>query len=81
MAAIVPKLEVFYEARGVPTNSCIQLDSPEEAHRYHCGDIALGFCPDCGFISNTEFDQELAEYSGRYEETQSFSPTFSSELG
>jgi SAM-dependent methyltransferase len=33
-------------------------------------------CSECGFISNTAFDERLTEYSGRYEETQGFSGTF-----
>ena len=71
------KMEVFYEAASVPSNSCILLASQEEAENYPRGKIRLGFCPDCGFISNVTFDQRLTEYSGRYEETQGFSGTFS----
>ena len=40
--------------------------------------MALAVCPSCGFISNTVFDPALLEYSTRYEETQSFSSTFTS---
>lgn len=69
-------LEIFHEVRAVPTNSCILLSSREEATGYPRGDIRLGFCGRCGFISNTAFDPKLTEYSGRYEETQGFSPTF-----
>ncbi|MEM0986805.1 MAG: class I SAM-dependent methyltransferase [Pseudomonadota bacterium] len=66
----------FHKAEGVPTNSCILLDSPEEARAYPTGDIDLGFCDDCGFIFNMAFDLKKTEYSGRYEETQGFSGTF-----
>lgn len=69
-------LEIFHEVEGVPTNSCILLETEAEALAYPRGDIRLGFCPTCGFISNTAFDPKLTEYSGRYEETQAFSPTF-----
>jgi SAM-dependent methyltransferase len=69
-------MEVFFELRGVPTNSCILLASREEALAYPRGDLELAFCPACGFISNLAFDERLTEYSGRYEETQSFSETF-----
>jgi SAM-dependent methyltransferase len=69
-------LEIFHEVARIPTNSCILLGSREEALAYPRGDIRLGFCADCGFISNTAFDPKLTEYSGRYEETQGFSPTF-----
>jgi len=70
------KMEVFYEVERVPANSCILMGSPEEATEYPRGDIRLGFCRECGFISNTAFESHLTEYSGRYEETQGFSATF-----
>lgn len=69
-------MAVFHTARAVPTNSCILLASAEEAKAYPTGEIRLGFCPACGFISNTTFDAKLTEYSARYEETQGYSPTF-----
>jgi SAM-dependent methyltransferase len=69
-------MEIFHEAFGVPTNSCILLASPEEARAYPRGDIRLGVCGACGFVFNTAFDLARTEYSGRYEETQSYSATF-----
>ena len=69
-------MEVFYSVASVPSNSCLLLESEEEAKSYPRGSIDLGFCSACGFISNTSFDEKLTEYSGRYEETQGFSPTF-----
>ena len=69
-------MEIFHTCAWVPANSCILLASPEEAVAYPRGDIRLGFCPECGFISNTAFDLTLIEYSERYEETQGFSQTF-----
>ncbi len=70
------KMEVFYHLDSVPSNSCILLDTEQNARDYPRGTIELGFCDSCGFISNTRFEQGLTEYSGRYEETQGFSPTF-----
>jgi SAM-dependent methyltransferase len=69
-------MEPFHEVRGVPTNSCILLETRAEALAYPIGDITLAFCEGCGFICNTSFDPKLTEYSGRYEETQAFSATF-----
>jgi len=69
-------MEVFYAIDGVPTNSCILLPTREEALGYPRGDVRLAFCRRCGFIANIAFDAKLTEYSGRYEETQAFSPTF-----
>ena len=62
--------------RGVPTNSCLMLDSPEEAKAYPRGDIDLLFCENCGFVFNRALDPLLTEYSDRYEPTQAYSPTF-----
>ncbi len=70
--ALAPVLEL----RGVPTNSCLMLDSPEEARAYPRGDIELVFCEACGFVFNRALDPMLTEYSDRYEPTQAYSPTF-----
>lgn len=69
-------VEIFHTTKSVPTNSCILLATRQEALDYPKGDIALGFCDSCGFVTNTAFDPALTEYSGRYEETQGYSPTF-----
>ncbi len=71
------EMSVFYELESVPVHSVLLLPTREEALSYPKGDIALGFCRSCGFISNVAFDPSLHEYSSRYEATQAFSPTFS----
>ena len=71
-----PGFRTFHRATGVPTNSCILLETREEALEYPRGDIDLRYCPSCHFIGNAAFDEKLTEYSGRYEETQGFSGTF-----
>ena len=70
------ELFVFYEQQKVPVNSVLLIPTREEALAYPKGDIALGLCQACGFISNTRFNPQLLEYSSRYESTQGFSPTF-----
>jgi len=70
-------LKVFHEVRNVPANSCLLFDSKEEALGCPKSNIALSYCGECDFIFNADFDQRQIEYSGRYEETQGFSPTFS----
>ncbi len=75
-ACLKSQMTTFYSQAGVPSNSCILLDTPEAAINYPRGSIELGFCDACGFIANTAFDPSLTEYSGRYEETQAFSGTF-----
>lgn len=67
---------VFYEQAGVPVHSVLLMPTRETAVRYPRGDIELGFCRSCGFVSNLAMDPGLQEYSGRYEETQGFSSTF-----
>lgn len=69
-------MEVFYEVKQVPAHSVLLMETREQAVSYPRGDIALGFCPTCGFISNISFNPDLHEYSAKYEETQGFSGTF-----
>lgn len=67
---------VFYELKSVPVHSVLLMRTRDVALNYPRGDITLGFCPACGFISNLAFDPRMLEYSSSYEETQAFSPTF-----
>ncbi|AFZ35045.1 C-methyltransferase [Stanieria cyanosphaera PCC 7437] len=69
-------LEIFYEVRNVPVHSCLMMSSKEEALDFPCGDVVLGFCDKCGFITNVEFDPKWSAYAPNYEDQQSFSPTF-----
>src|SRR6266480_4289114 len=71
-------MEVFHKVHQVPVHSVLLMRTPEVAMNYPKRDMALGFCADCGFISNTLFDPSVHEYSTQYEETQSFSGTFRS---
>ena len=69
-------LETFYEVRDVPVHGVVLLPTRDEALNYPIGDIKLGFCHSCGFISNVSFDPGKHEYPARYDGTQGFSPTF-----
>ena len=69
-------LSIFYEVADVPVHSVLLMQSREEALSYATGEIKLGFCNTCGFISNVAFNSELHNYSSKYEATQSYSPTF-----
>jgi SAM-dependent methyltransferase len=71
-----PGVSIFYQIKNVPAHSVLLMPTREAALRYPKGNIVLGFCSQCGFISNVAFDPSLHEYSTRYEETQGFSPTF-----
>lgn len=71
-----PGVESFHEQRAVPVHATVVLESREEALRYPTGDMELGWCRSCGFISNMRFDDRLVNYAGRHEESQAFSPRF-----
>jgi len=70
-------LTAFYRVKNVPVHSVLLMSAREEALAYPRRDIELGYCGECGFITNREFDPSVHEYSTRYEETQGFSETFS----
>ena len=72
------EIKLFYEARNVPIHSCVLLSTQQEALNFSRGNINLGFCTNCGFISNFTFDPMLLDYSVDYEDQQCFSPTFNS---
>ncbi len=69
-------ISIFYEARNVPVNSCLLLSTQEQALKFPSGDVVLGFCESCGFISNVAFDPLKVDYSSVYEDQQCFSSTF-----
>lgn len=69
-------LRVFYEVFNVPVHSVLLMSTQAGAVDFRRGDIRLGVCKACGFISNVAFDATVHEYSVGYEATQSYSPTF-----
>jgi len=52
------------------------LPTQQQALNFPQGDILLGFCEKCGFISNVAFDPSVRDYSSIYEDQQCFSSTF-----
>ncbi|MGB7275698.1 MAG: class I SAM-dependent methyltransferase [Geitlerinemataceae cyanobacterium] len=69
-------LTIFFEVRNVPVHSCLMLPTRQEALDFPCDDVVLGFCEECGFITNVVFDPKWSAYAPNYEDQQSFSPTF-----
>ncbi len=69
---------VFYTVRDVPVHSVLLLKTRKEALNYRKGNITLGLCQSCGFVSNFAFDPRLHEYSSKYESSQAFSSTYNS---
>ncbi len=70
-------LTAFYGAPDLPVHSCLLMPDPTTASRYQRGDLELGLCAACGFITNLRFEPDRLEYSPTYEETQHFSGQFS----
>jgi SAM-dependent methyltransferase len=66
----------FYEAKGVPVNSCLMFSAEEEAVNLPTGNLILGFCNNCGFISNLAFDPSKIDYATLAPEEQGCSATF-----
>lgn len=71
-------LEEVYEVSGVPTHSCLLMETKAEALDFPTGDVRVAWCESCAFATNTLFDAGMNAYSTKYEEVQTFSPTFNS---
>ncbi len=69
-------IQLFFNVEQVPVHSVLLLHDRETAVTFPTGDIALGHCQNCGFVTNTAFDDAQQDYAGEYEATQGFSPTF-----
>lgn len=69
-------MDIFHAIKDFPVHSVKNISTFEEAVQFPVGNIDLGFCEQCGFISNTSFDPDMLEYSGDCEESQGHSPTF-----
>jgi SAM-dependent methyltransferase len=69
-------LSIFYSIDDIPVHSCLLMSTREEALKYPRDNLQLGFCNNCGFITNTCFDSSVHNYSAQYEETQAFSVCF-----
>ena len=66
----------FYQANSVPVHQVKLVRTRAEALHGATGDIALCFCPRCGFVWNGAFDPARMRYEDDYESTQAVSPTF-----
>jgi hypothetical protein len=52
-------MTVFHQVENVPVNSVLNLKTRDQAVNFPRGDIAMGFCESCGFISNISYDPEV----------------------
>ncbi|MBN1479379.1 methyltransferase domain-containing protein [candidate division KSB1 bacterium] len=71
-------VNTFYFIDDVPVHSNLLQTSEQAARDFPLGSIALGFCRDCGLISNTAYNADFRDYSPIYEDQQCFSQTFNS---
>jgi SAM-dependent methyltransferase len=66
----------FHAQRKIPVNSCLLVNSSQEALDFPTGDLELCACRTCGFVFNGVFSSTASTYSSEYEETQGFSARF-----
>lgn len=69
-------LTEIYRHDAIPVQSCILLDTAQEARDFPLAPLVLTFCDDCGFVFNSQFDPTLVDYASATEESQHFSGTF-----
>ena len=69
-------LTEIYWLNAIPVQSCVLLDSADEARAFPRHGLQLMFCETCGFVFNAIFNLALVEYSSTTEESQHFSGTF-----
>ena len=69
-------LAEIYRLDAIPVQSCILLDSAEEARAFPHAPLVLAFCDGCGLVFNTAFDLARVDYASTTEESQHFSGTF-----
>ncbi len=70
-------IETIYSVSNIPVQSCVLLDTKQEALEYPTRDLELGYCSSCGLVFNTIFDEAIIDYTSKTEESQHFSGTFS----
>ncbi|WP_223163166.1 class I SAM-dependent methyltransferase [Roseivivax sediminis] len=69
-------MTAIYRLDSIPVQSCILLDSEEEARNFPRRPLELRFCDQCGLVFNSEFDLSMVDYASATEESQHFSGTF-----
>ena len=69
-------LREFYDAGLLPVHNVLVMETYEEAISHPMGEVSLGLCEGCGFITNTRFDPSLLNYSSNCEDTQHYSAHF-----
>lgn len=70
------RLDSFYEMSNVPVHCNRLWSDRDEAINCPKGNIKLAFCRQCGFITNTDFDGSLVDYTPEYDNCLHYSPHF-----
>ncbi len=70
------ELEIFYNVKSIPVHGTSIMLTREDAVKSPVGDLALGFCFQCGFITNTVYNPSFLDEVVLYEDQQGFSSTF-----
>jgi len=71
-------IEVIFETHEVPVHVGLLWPKREEALKAPIGEIRLGYCRNCGYVSNLDFNPELMQYTQEYDNSLHFSPRFQS---
>ncbi|NYZ15979.1 methyltransferase domain-containing protein [Azospirillum sp. RWY-5-1] len=71
-----PGAEPVYRLSGIPTNSCMLVDTRDAALAFPTAALELCLCGACGFLFNAAWRPGRTVYAAGYEETQGYSPTF-----
>ncbi len=66
----------FMVVRQAPIYCNVLWETREAALSAPCGDITLGYCPNCSHIYNYAFDSSRMDYSQEYENSLHFSERF-----
>lgn len=60
----------------MPVHQNLLMRTRAKALACRRGDIRLGFCLSCGFVTNLAFDPSLVVYTAEYDNSQTHSPSF-----
>lgn len=76
-----PSLVEVVGMDSVPVFCNVLYGTATEARAATRGSIDLRFCPSCGLLVNTAFDESLLDYSPEYDNSLHFSPRFREFVG
>jgi len=69
-------ISLFYKTTNIPIHVGIMWTSKKDALNCPKSNIRLVFCSNCSFIWNLDFDPDLLQYDGAYDNSLHFSPLY-----